>query len=167
MYMNSSKLADWSEIVSSVAIVVTLIYLTIEVGQNVDAMRAQTRESVASGALAELAAAQENPNLIKSIITSEPLTAKEQIQLHLWIATLMRNREFAWLQHQAGIIDERQWGTELAILKGTLTHPRLRVWWNKIGRSAMDEAFVGFVDEVLEQTPASSGFFEVQANWVN
>jgi len=37
--MDRSKLADLSEIVSSVAIVVTLIYLTVEVRQNTDAVR--------------------------------------------------------------------------------------------------------------------------------
>ena len=44
--MNRSKLADLSEIISSVAIVVTLIYLTVEVRQNTNALHAQSRESV-------------------------------------------------------------------------------------------------------------------------
>ena len=45
--MNTSKLADISEIVSSIAIVATLIYLTIQVQQNTEALHASQRQITA------------------------------------------------------------------------------------------------------------------------
>jgi hypothetical protein len=38
--MNTSKLADFSEIISSIAIVITLIFLTIQMKQNTQAIHA-------------------------------------------------------------------------------------------------------------------------------
>ncbi len=77
--MDRSKLADLSEIFSSIAIVVTLIYLTVEIDQNTDAIHAQSREAVMAGSLMELAAVRDNPNIIKNIIKTQPLTADEQV----------------------------------------------------------------------------------------
>ena len=41
--MNTSKLANISEIVSSIAIAVTLVFLTIQVNQNTQSTQAATR----------------------------------------------------------------------------------------------------------------------------
>ena len=43
--MNTSKLADISEILSSLAILATLVYLTIQVQQNTEALQANQRQS--------------------------------------------------------------------------------------------------------------------------
>jgi len=51
--MDRSKLADLSEIVSSIAIVITLIFLTVEVRQNTNALHAQSRQSVLEAAQVE------------------------------------------------------------------------------------------------------------------
>jgi len=165
--MERSKLADLSEIFSSIAIVVTLVYLTVEIDQNTDAIHAQTREAVLTGAQTELAAVRDNPNLIKSMIKTQHLNTDEQIQLFAWITSIMRTREFAWLQRQNGIIDDSQWATELAVLSGILESTRTRLWWEKIGRKAVSEEFGVFVDDLLKDLPTSDGFFETQTNWAS
>ena len=80
---------------------------------------------------------------------------------------MMRTREFAWLQRQNGIIDDSQWGTELAVLSGVLESTRVRLWWKKIGRRAVSGEFAVFVDALLRDLPISDSFFKIQTNWVN
>ena len=60
--MNRSKISDYSEIVSSIAIVATLIYLTVEIGQNTTAMRTQTAQSILDAGQAELMAFIDHPD---------------------------------------------------------------------------------------------------------
>ncbi len=79
--MDRSKLADLSEIVSSIAIVVTLVYLTVEIRQNTNALYAESRQSVLTAAQTELFALVENPNLIVSVAKDDPLTEEEQVAL--------------------------------------------------------------------------------------
>ena len=93
--MNTSKLADMSEIVSSIAIIVTLIYLTVEVQQNTDALHAQSRQSVLSSAQTDIVVMLEYPGIVKSIVKTEPLTPDEHIQLNMLLVAAMRVREYS------------------------------------------------------------------------
>ena len=65
--MNRSRLADLSEILSSIAIVVTLIYLTVEIRQNTEAVRTQTAQTVLQAGQSELMAIVEYPDVALSI----------------------------------------------------------------------------------------------------
>ena len=47
--MNITKVAAWSEIVSSVAVLATLVYLAVQVQQNTTALRAQTHQAMFDG----------------------------------------------------------------------------------------------------------------------
>lgn len=111
--MDRSKLADLSEILSSIAIVFTLIFLTVEVRQNTNALHAQSRQSVLDAAQVELYFQAEHPGIALSAIKAGPLSAEENISLDAVLAALMRGREYSWLQHQDGAIDERQRWTTL------------------------------------------------------
>ena len=127
--MERSKLADLSEIVSSIAIVVTLVYLTVEIRQNTNALYAESRQSVLTAAQTELFVLVENPNLIVSVAKDDPLTEEEQVALGAWLAAAMRAREFSWLQYRDGVIDEAQWETEVIIIRWLLDSERTRDWW--------------------------------------
>ena len=100
--MNRSKLADLSEIFSSVAIVITLIYLAIEITQNTDAIEGQTRQAVLDSAQAELTLLLDNPDLVRSLAGLEQLSETDSIRLDSYLALALRSREFSWLQYQSG-----------------------------------------------------------------
>ncbi len=106
--MDRSKLADLSEILSSIAIVVTLVYLAIEIRQNTNALYAQSRQSVLTAAQTELFVTVEHPELLLDVVQEEPLTPAEQVKIGAWLAAAMRAREFSWLQYRDGIIDAAQ-----------------------------------------------------------
>ena len=154
--MERSKLADLSEIVSSIAIVITLIYLIIEINQNTDAIRTQTAQSILQAGQTELALMVENPEIPLSIPGSEALTAEQNVVLDAYFASHMRNREFAWLRLRDGTIEEGNWESELAVMHVWFDSYRFRTWWKKLGRYYMTEDFAIFVDQLIEVAPPAT-----------
>jgi hypothetical protein len=167
MKIDRSKLADLSEIVSSIAILITLVYLTIEISQNTNALNAQSRETVLTAAQAELQLLMENPHIVQNLSGSSPLTEEEQIEIDSMLGLTLRSREFSWLQYQDGTIDELQWNTEFAVLLSILDAPRTRLWWEKMGRFVFGEEFVEFIDLTMEEHPASNSTWKAAGSWSN
>jgi len=163
--MNRSRIADLSEIVSSIAIVVTLIYLTVEIEQNTDAIRTQTAQSILDAGQSELTAFMEHPSIALSIPNTGPLTAEQNVMLDAFLANAMRSREFAWLQYENNTIDEAVWLGEVAVLGVYLDSTRIRIWWDKLGRHYLGSEFVQFVDQMIEENPATDKIWTATLDW--
>jgi hypothetical protein len=162
--MTMADLATWSQLLSSLAVLITLVYLAIEVKQNTEALHAQTRQSLLAGGQAELFKLVECPEMLANFTRLETLTTEAYAQLHSYLLVVMRAREFAWLQYQKGIIDEDQWQTELAVIYVNLTTKRTRSWWNKIGCHVFNPRFAEFVEDTLAGK-VDSGMIKPGLNW--
>ncbi len=165
--MNSSKLADVSEILSSVAIVFTLIYLAIEINQNTEALHAQSRQAVLASSQAELFQFMDNPEMLGYFVNQEALSADESVKFHMYLVAIMRVREFSWLQFRSGAIDETQWATEYNILQVVLSTDRTRKWWFTMGRPAFGPEFAEFVDSAIRDYTINNEFREAMQTWTN
>jgi hypothetical protein len=162
---NYSKLADWSEIVSSVAIVATLVYLAVEITQNTKALQAQTSQAVLESAQTELHLLMENPDLALALGNDEPLTELQHVRLDSFLTAFLRSREFAWLLYEDGAIGQEQWNTELAVLVGGMGSKKPRLWWHKLGRHSFSDEFVTFVDSTLRKNADSNLAWSKASNW--
>ena len=60
--MNITKVAAWSELVSSIAVLATLVYLALQMQQNTAAIRAQTHKAMIEVDLQIIAKAEANPD---------------------------------------------------------------------------------------------------------
>lgn len=163
--MDRSKLADLSEIVSSIAIFATLIYLTVEIRQNTIAVQIQTAQSVLQAGQTELAMIVENPDIALSVPMSGPLTPEQNVILDAYFASNMRNREFAWLQYKNSTIDDVIWDSEVSVLRVQLDSHRFRKWWNKLGRHYLNQEYAQFVDEIVDEGPATDRFWSGVLDW--
>ena len=165
--MKLSRLADITEILTSIAIVVTLVYVVIEINQNTEALNAQTRQTVLDGSQAELFKVVDKPEIAISVVKDGPLTEAESIQLHMYLIANMRVREFSWLQYSSGTIDQSQWDTEFAVMKIILGTPRTRHWWSTMGRPAFSQEFATFVDESIRNEPVTDEVWNLMQTWTN
>jgi hypothetical protein len=164
--MKLEKLSSLIEALSSVAVVITLIVLIVEIGQNTEALNAQSRQSVLTSAQTELLASVNHPEVVAAISKAGPLTADENIKLDAYFTATMRGREFSWLQYRSGLIDEDQWKTELAVVRSIMSSPRIRLWWTKLGRTYVSSEFAAFVDD-LNKSPRASDDWAAITNWSN
>ena len=162
--MNWTMLSAIGEILSSGAILVTLIYLAIQTRQNADATQANTRQAILAADQQFLAQIMDDPELY-SIRTKPELTECEKIRLGALLTTFVRMRENNWLQYQNGVLDEATWETYRSSIVAFLGSSSCRTWWQKyaVVRRAFDSRFITLVDELLANAPVQERSIFVSA----
>jgi hypothetical protein len=153
--MNASKLADWSGIVSSIAVVVTLGFLVIEMGQNTEAIEAATRQAAQDADSRFLIEALNNPETLISW-TKPDLTDEEVVGWYFSVLLILRSDEGIWAQYARGTLDEGTWLRYQGALRNTFQYERNRTWWHKQGRRLFEPGFVAEVDALIETTPVAN-----------
>lgn len=125
--MNWTKASAIAEILSSIAILATLVCLAIEIQQNADATRANTRQTMLMSDQQFLELLIESPELHLS--WHKPgLSNEEKVRLSFFLITQLRMRENNWLQYRSGIVDENTWNSYSGSLKAIFTGPQPRAW---------------------------------------
>ena len=163
--MNWTKWASIAEIISSVAILVTLLYLAIQTEQNTDAIYSQSRQSLAESAVFEQTIWLQYPQLSTFIIDSSiEMTLVQKVQLDSLMLMSLSRREFAFRQYQAGVLDESVWSHEAEIIALLLGTNRTRSWWNAIGKNGFEEDFANAVDSIIHGRPYHP-YWEDLLNW--
>jgi hypothetical protein len=163
--VNIQDIAVWSQILSSLAILGTLVYLAIEIKQNTNALNADSRLTALQGGHAELFAMMDNPEMVQCMYKEGELTEEEQISLCAFLFALVRTREFAYGQHIEGVIDNLQWGTELAVTHFIFDTDRIRDWWENFGRTCYSHEFVGFIDQQIKSVPPTNKSWYGYGHW--
>ena len=160
-----SKWASIAEIVSSVAILITLLYLAIQTGQNADAINSQSRQSLAESAVFEQTIWLQYPELSSLIVdNSIEMTFEQKVQLDSLMLLSFSRREFAFRQYQAGVLNENVWNQETNVISLLLGTERTRSWWNTIGKSGFEEDFTNTVDLLIEGSPYHPYWTDLE-NW--
>jgi hypothetical protein len=163
--MALDQIAAFAEIIASIAVVASLIYVAVQLRQNTDAIHAQSREAIKTGSLSELFKVMDQPDLMLLITDKETLTPLEQSRLNAYFFASMRAREFSWLQYRNGVIDRSQWQTELLVTQFFLDSKKLRVWWDKVGRAGFSDEYGEFIDALLAKAPATDTGFGLESRW--
>ena len=150
--MSLTDLAAIASIISSVAVLATLVYLNIQTRQSDRNQRsmliqARTANQVDAWLLtteANLAAA-----LVKA--RSDPANLSE-VELYQYFA--QQRAAWAWVQeaffqHNAKLLDGPEFDGVVSGLKGTLTTPACRAFW-AMNRRSFSANFVAFVDGLMK-----------------
>ncbi|NIR50921.1 hypothetical protein GWN28_21770 [candidate division KSB1 bacterium] len=147
-----AKFSANSEIVSSIAVVVTLIYLAIQTQQTNEALLASSREATMTADVEIVSALISNPQAFANL--HEPrseLSLSEQPQTANVLVGLLRIREFAWFQYKNGVLDETTLRSYLAPLTRWLQWEGAKPTWNLFSQE-IDPEFVAYVDQILADT---------------
>jgi len=121
------KISAVAEIISSVAIVITLIYLTVETRQNTDALLAMSQQAALDADLSWLSTQIEYPELMGQV--DDPnLSQEDWARTQAYLVQYLRIREFAWFQYQNGILDEPTWQSYLRPTANVFASERARTY---------------------------------------
>lgn len=154
--MKWAKLSAIAEILSSIAIVVTLIYLAIQTQQNTAALQANSRDAVLEADLQHLYRIVDDPAIWLSY-SKEDLTDEEKVRLFHFLGAFIRIRERDWLQYRSGALDEETWSAFQVALIGTLSSMNTRKWWDAVSESGgFDAAFVEHLNSALADQPIAT-----------
>ena len=162
--MTLEQYAYLAEIIGVIIIVLTLLYLSVQVRQGAHLMRSGSRQALMNNDRESLLAYLDNMDLFDKMASPEKLSRADQRRFTvLWIIN-MRNREHEWFQYQDGILDEPTWFSYREIIRITLASKRHRAWWEKSKR-AFDAQFVEMVDQFIDEIPESEAWEEYFAAW--
>jgi hypothetical protein len=154
--MNNKDWSKWSsisEIVSSGAILITLIYLGIQTQQNTDAVQASSRNTLISSDLEVVNILIDNPDIQLSISATE-ISNIEAIKLENFLFGLLRTREHQWFQYKEGLLDEKSWRSYQTAVGVFMSYSRTRQWWrNVMAAELLDKEFMEQMNEMLESIP--------------
>jgi hypothetical protein len=149
------SIQDWAtigEILSSIAILITLVYLAIQTRQNTEAVRASTRQAIVAGDLELVSLGVAYPSIDQSMY-KPVLTDDEKTRLEWWLIGLCRSREYQWFQFRAGQLDRQAWESNLSALGRNLTFARTNAWWKSVSDTFFDRGFVREVNRYLVGIP--------------
>ena len=143
--MKIQKISAIAELVSAVAIVVTLGYLAVQTQQNTAAIEATVRQGMLAGDQQQLYQWIEHPNLNKRT----NLTELEKVQVSAHITAFIRTRENHWLQYENGVLDESTWlSYRNAMIPVIFSSEYGRAVWNEFTlRGRFDQEFVRQINE--------------------
>jgi hypothetical protein len=163
MIMNWTKVSSIAEILGSAAVVVTLIFLTIQVRQNTAALQTSSRQATAHSDVDLLMEVSRRPELWLDGY-KETLTDAESTQLNAYLFAVMRIRELDWLEYQAGALDEVTWKSYQSGMISRLSKLNTRKWWDyNSKRHKFVQGFTETVDALLRNVPVDTANNEMQA----
>ena len=157
--INWSKWSSIAEIVSSVSILVTLVYLGIQTNQNTQAVQSNTRNMMLTSDSTIVDQIIDHPE-IEISFTAPELTLEEQIKLENFLVGLLRSREHQWFQFQSGQLDEQSWASYQSALTIILSYSRTRTWFENIHKAdAFDSDFMAATARMLETVPVQTEYY--------
>jgi len=158
--MNWDAIGAIGENIGAFAVVISIIYLAVQIRQNTKTVAANTAQAVTDSAVDALMRVAESHDLssvaAKTFAGDKSLTGVEQMQLQLVLRSLFRNFENYFYQHRRGYFEEEIWAGYKLVIFDQLSTEAFRDWWDANSR-LFGKSFVEFVNnEVLAGSPMQS-----------
>lgn len=147
--MNSSKINDWLTLVANVAVVGGIVFLAVEIRQNNELLRSESRQSLIANDIASLTANLDHVDVFAKLGSGAEMTAEEKLRLSFMYTIDIRNREFEYFQYMNGLLDEETWLAYRGVIQINHSAGIGKSWWNEVGREIVDPDFAIMVDELL------------------
>lgn len=147
--MNLEAWANLGQLISALAVVVSLVYLAFQVRQNTRSLRADTYAR-ALDRVAAMQARLSGDSDLTSVITrgvrdTSALSPEERIQFTWAFYEMFGAFEFMYHQSQAGALPGEVWGRWSGTLEWWMSFPGVRTWWRS-KPTPFSSSFSAFVE---------------------
>jgi hypothetical protein len=150
--MALEQYAYLAEIVGSIVVVATLIYLSLQVRQGADLLRSEARQTQVNNGLVGVYKFVEHPELGRTFSGTETPSLADKTKLQFWIVGQMRAREHEWLQYKSGAMDEVTWLSYRGVIYFVLGTERARALWG-LCSPYFNADFVKMVNTMIKEIP--------------
>ncbi len=163
--MTLADLAAIGSFISGVAVVVTLIFLLLQMRQNTQAVRAAASQAHAANFQQLLNPMIEHADVARLFRIGmggvEPLTDDERTRFLLICSGIFRFYEAARLQWRHGQLDDEHWGSVDTQLREIIGYSGIQTFWS-LRRQWHSPEFRGWV-ETLPRDKHARGLYDVPA----
>jgi hypothetical protein len=151
--MTIADLGAIGEFVGSILVLVTLIYLAIQVHQTKQSVQSASLHSGISSMSqnnALLAANQEFADIIVKGLVDDELSSTEWMRYGIWLTSMFHVFQQHFLDSQKGLGDARVWAGEQRAMKDLLGNRGVARWWREMPSLPFSEEFMRHVDGLLD-----------------
>jgi len=146
-----------AEIVGAIAVVISVIYLGLQIGENTKVLRSQSHYNALSLAQRPFEMMVENSGLASVInqcyATPDVLSADDWTRCSNYVFMQINAWEYMYYQHDDEAIPPQLWVGADAYFKGLVaTRPGVRRFWQE-NESSFDEPFRSYVQRELTKNP--------------
>ncbi len=155
------KILQAAEIIVAVAVVISVIFVGLEVRQNSRAQILSTTQNAVSDYIGSLEALAENPSLaclyVRAVQDYDGLSGSERLRFSaFYMSTYYQLQEMHRLAGE-GAIDADTWTGFHALLTETTRYPGVRQWFAQ-RRSWFSERFQAYIDQLIAEATAVEAY---------
>ena len=158
--MTKLRLAEWAslaEIVSAVAVVISLIYVGMQVSDNTAEIRAGNRQEMVGRAHQATISVATSPELAESFaraVNQQDLTTAQQNEYGFFVRAMLYDVQEAFLLHREGRLDEGYWATREALYRTYMQQQFARgIYSRNKSLGLLHREFVAWADSVFPDSP--------------
>jgi hypothetical protein len=151
--MSLTDLASIGSCISGVSVLLSLVYLNLQVRQTERNQRAiiqQGRASRASDLILRIAGPELVQSQYKGAYGEDHLSLIELRQFQMIFTSMLHSFEDTFFHHRQKLIDEASFASTITTIRSLLSLPGYRVMWRQI-RPMYEQSFVAFMDGIAEQ----------------
>jgi uncharacterized protein YllA (UPF0747 family) len=141
-----------AEIVGAVAVVVTLIFLTLQIRQNTASVRQQCYNDIfvrRQEILLRISESEDLHRIWARALSGERITADEGNRFTFIQAQMLKHLEDCFVQYQAGVVTRAIWEREVGMMATSFAFPGFLAWWNEARQFFLPE----FVEAMARHRP--------------
>lgn len=162
--MTLATLVNIGSLISSVAVLISLVYLNRQIRQGALNQRSKMDRgrSQQVGEWLQYIAQPEVAALVLRGHAGDPTLTTLECHRYLWtMYPLILHFEDSYYQHRDGMISDAQYASIIGHLKSRCPSPGFRATWQHV-RARFPPDFTTFVDGLMRETPAS---IDADAEW--
>ncbi|MEZ6013326.1 MAG: hypothetical protein R3C08_15815 [Hyphomonas sp.] len=148
--------ATVANIFASAAVVLTLVFIGIQLKQNAELTRMAAAQTSAQLLSTNLGRIIENPDLAELITREgapESWNRAERLRVSNFLSASFRHYEVLHTHRRFGVFEEELWGGTEARLRDSLDSAPIRDWWRE-SKAFYAKSFVAYVDEIAAEWEA-------------
>jgi hypothetical protein len=147
--MTLSDLGNLGEFISAIAVVISLVYLAVQIRQNTRVVRASAEQAVFESGIGLDRTIVSDPELTQIWYLGrwnpDELTKEQEHRFRHLMSILYRDFENLYYLHQKGLVDDRIFDGWRVLHRGSMKQPGVLLFWERYGKIFTEE-FRGFVE---------------------
>ena len=154
--MNLQSLANLSEIVSGVAVVITLIYLALQIRQSTRAVQTENYARTLDRISTMQSSLSQNSDIAllqsRGMADTSKLTTLEKTQFSWSMLEVFGAYEFMFHASETNDIPAEVWQRWSLVIALMMTLPGVQTWW-KINPSPFTKSFTAYIESINSDNP--------------
>lgn len=137
--MNWEAISAIGEITGAVAVLISLIYLALQIRQNTKMMRSTAKQQLAEASQNVIYITMENPEEWIKLQTGETASSPDQdAKMSLLVRAIMRGFESQCYHYESGLLEDDEWQALKNTIIDITSRPGVNKYWQEM-KSHMSE----------------------------